>query len=53
MYRILSNLITKHYYPDKETAQEKCDVCFAMGKITEEQYTDLTALVDEIYAEGE
>lgn len=51
MFNILRNLITKRFYSTKEEAQAKVDVCFAMGKITQEQYTDLTMLIDEVYGE--
>ena len=51
MYRILTNLINKHFYATKEMAIAKVDITFAMGKITEEQYTDLTMLIEEMYPE--
>ena len=51
MYRILTNLINKHFYATKEQATAKVDITFAMGKITEEQYTDLTMLIEEMYPE--
>lgn len=51
MYRILTNLINKKFYATKEQATAKVDITFAMGKITEEQYTDLTMLIEEMYPE--
>lgn len=51
MYRILTNLINKKFYANAEEAQAKVDTCFAMGKITQEQYADLTLLIEEKYAE--
>ena len=51
MYRILTNLINKHFYATKKMATAKVDITFAMGKITEEQYTDLTMLIEEMYPE--
>ena len=52
MFKIMKKLITKHFYATKEEAQDKCDVFFAVGRITEGEYTDLTALVEEVYGEG-
>lgn len=49
MFKTLSNLIKKRFYPTREVAEEKIDTCFAMGKITEGQYADLTMLLDEYY----
>lgn len=51
MYRILTNLINKKFYATKEMATAKVDIAFAMGKITEEQYTDLTMVIEKIYPE--
>lgn len=51
MYNILKNLINKRFYTTKAEAQAKVDMCFAMGKITQEQYTELTMLIEEKYAE--
>lgn len=49
MNNILTNLINKRFYTDKATATAKVDICFAMGKITQDQYTSLTMLIDENY----
>lgn len=49
MFKTLSNLIKKRFYSDREAAIDKIDVCFAMNKITEGQYADLTMLLDEYY----
>lgn len=49
MFNSLSKLIKKHFYASREIAEEKVDTCFAMGKITEGQYADLTMLLDEYY----
>ena len=32
-------------------AQQKCDVFYAVGRITDEQYTELCALIESVYAE--
>ena len=50
MDEIMNKLITKLYYATKEEAQEKCDVFFAVGRITEDQYKDLTSLANKLYA---
>lgn len=49
MYKTLEKLINKHFYADRETAIAKVDTVFAMSKITESQYADLTMLIDEVY----
>ena len=49
MNNILTNLITIKFYANKEIATSKVDVCFAMGKITQEQYPALMLLIDEKY----
>lgn len=49
MYKTLEKLINKHFYADAETAQAKVDVCFAMNKITESQYSDLVMLIKTVY----
>ena len=49
MYKILENLIKKHFYSNREEAMAKVDICFAMGKITQDQYSSLVMLIDEEY----
>lgn len=49
MNNILKNLITKKFYADRDTATAKVDTCFAMNKITADQYSDLVMLIDEHY----
>lgn len=46
---IMTNLITKKYYAEKTEATEKLDVYFAMGRISAEQYSELTFLAEETY----
>lgn len=53
MFNILKNLINKHFYTSKEEAQTKVDVCFAMGKLTQDQYSTLVILIEEQYHELE
>lgn len=52
MYKIMTKLINKRFYKTREEAQQKCDVFYAVGRITDdEQYTDLCALIESVYAE--
>lgn len=53
MYNIMTKLIDKRFYKTREEAQQKCDVFFAVGRITDEQYTDLCALIESVYGETE
>ena len=49
MYNILKNLITVKFYKTKEIAINKVNVCFGMDTITEENYTELTMLIEAQY----
>ena len=51
MYNIITKLINKQFYKTREEAQQKCDVFYAVGRITDEQYTELCALIESVYAE--
>ncbi len=53
MYNIMTKLINKRFYKTKEEAQQKCDVFYAVGRITDDQYTDLCALIESVYGETE
>ena len=53
MYNIRTKLINKRFYKTREEAQQKCDVFYAVGRITDEQYTDLCALIESVYGETE
>lgn len=50
MYKSMKILIGKKFYKDAETAQKKLDVFFAVNRLNEEEYTELTALVEDIYS---
>ena len=50
MYNIMTKLINKRFYKTKEEAHQKCDVFYAVGRITDEQYTELCAMIDQIYS---
>ena len=49
MYKSMKILIGKKYYKDAETAQKKLDVFFAVNRLNEEEYTELTALTEDLY----
>ena len=49
MYKSMKILITRHFYKTGEIAQNKLDVFFACNRITDEEYTELTALVETVY----
>lgn len=53
MYNIMTKLINKRFYKTREEAQQKCDVFFAVGRITDEKYTELCALIESVYGETE
>lgn len=53
MYNIMTKLINKRFYKTRKEAQQKCDVFYAVGRITDEQYTDLCALIESVYGETE
>lgn len=47
---LLEKLITKKYYANKEDIENKLNVFYAMNKITDEEYSNLTLKVEEVYA---
>lgn len=47
---LLEKLISKKYYEDKETIENKLNVFYAMNKITDEEYSNLTLKAEETYA---
>lgn len=49
MYKSMKTLITKHFYKDAESAQKKLDVFYAVNRLTDDEYTELTALVETVY----
>lgn len=50
MYNAMKKLISRRFYKTAEEAQEKLDVFFAVGRLTPEEYTELTALVEDVYS---
>ena len=49
MYKSMKILIGKRFYKTAELAQKKLDVFFAVNRLNEEEYTELTARVEDIY----
>lgn len=49
LVKLLENLIVKKFYGDKEEIQNKLNVFYAMSKITDEDYSNLTLKAEEVY----
>ena len=49
--KLLENLISKKFYKNKEEANAKLAVFYAVNQITDEEYTPLTLKVEEVYKE--
>lgn len=49
MYNTMKKLIGKRFYKTAEDAQSKIDVFFAVGRLSDAEYTELAALCAEIY----
>ncbi len=47
---LLKKLIEKKYYANKEDIENKLNVFYAMSKISDEDYSNLTLKVEEVYA---
>ena len=50
MYNTMKKLVQKKFYKTAGAAQDKIDVFFAVGRLTDEQYTELSQLIREAYA---
>ena len=50
---LLKKLIVKKYYKEKTGIENKLNVFYAMSKISDEEYSELTLLVEDTYAEIE
>ena len=48
---LLLKLIEKKYYEKKELIENKLNIFYAMNKISDEEYSDLTLKAEELYAE--
>lgn len=52
MFKIMSKLINKKFYGTAEEAQQKCDVFYAVGRLTDDEYTDLCELIITVYGDA-
>ena len=50
---LLKKLIVKKYYKEQADIENKLNVFYAMNKITDEEYSELTLLVEDTYIEAE
>ncbi len=48
---LLEKLIAKKYYADKTIIENKLNVFYAMNKISDEDFAELTLKVEDVYAE--
>ena len=51
MYNAMKRLIARKFYKTADEAQNKLDVFYAVNRLSDEQYTELTALGTETYSE--
>jgi len=51
MYNVMKKLITKKFYKTAEEAQTKIDVFYATNRLKDDEYTELSVLIEEVYAE--
>ena len=48
---LLKKLIVKKYYKEKSDIENKLNVFYAMNKISDEEYSELTLLAEDTYVE--
>ena len=53
MYNAMKTLINKKFYKTAEMAQNKLDVFYAANRLTDDEYIELTTLVQTIYMREE
>ena len=51
MYNAMKRLIARKFYKTADEAKNKLDVFYAVNRLSDEQYTELTRLVVENYSE--
>ena len=49
MYNVMKKLITKKFYKTAGEAQTKIDVFYATNRLADEEYTELSVLIEEVY----
>lgn len=47
---LLERLINKKFYENKADIENKLNIFYAMSKISDEEYSNLTLKVEEVYA---
>ena len=50
MYNAMKRLIARKFYKTADEAQNKLDVFYAVNRLSDAQYTELTSLVTETYS---
>lgn len=50
---LLKKLIAKKYYKEKADIENKLNVFYAMSKISDEEFTELTILLNDTYVDLE
>ncbi len=53
MYNAMKRLVAMKFYKTADEAQNKLDVFYAVNRLSDEQYTELTELVDDTYLGNE
>lgn len=51
MYKAMKTLIGKKFYKTAEIAQNKLDVFYAANRLSDDEYIELTALVQTVYTD--
>ena len=51
MYKAMKTLIGKKFYKTADIAKNKLDVFFAANRLTEEEYLELSDMVQDVYSE--
>lgn len=51
MYNAMKTLINKKFYKTADIAQNKLDIFYAANRLSDEEYIELTTLVQIIYVE--
>lgn len=51
MYNAMKKLISRKFYKTAEEAQMKLDVFYAVSRLTDEEYAELTTLASTAYVE--
>ena len=49
MYNVMKKLISKKFYKTAEEAQNKIDIFYATNRLKDEEYTELSLLIEEVY----